>query len=117
SLAYVAFWMAVRYIGIGLSMTPAMNAGMHGASAEWYSHASALINWLRQIFGALALGLFTSLFYARQNLHITVLQQSAATPSAEWIRLSAYTLGIDDSFVVAALLVLLSLPLALLLRE
>ncbi|GIP59248.1 DHA2 family efflux MFS transporter permease subunit [Paenibacillus sp. FSL W8-0186] len=117
NLAYVAFWMAVRYIGIGLSMTPAMNAGMHAAAAEWYSHASALINWLRQIFGALALGLFTSLFYARQNLHITVLQQSAATPSAEWIRLSAYTLGIDDSFVVAALLVLLSLPLALLLRE
>lgn len=117
SSAYVAIWMSVRYIGIGLSMTPAMNAGMHAVPAEWYGHASALINWLRQIFGALALGLFTSLFSIRMNLHTTALQQSSVAESAEWIHSTAYTLSIDDSFVFAALLVLFSVPLALLLRE
>lgn len=117
SLVYVAVWMSVRYIGIGLSMTPAMNAGMHAVSAEWYGHASALINWLRQIFGALALGLFASLFNTRINIHTAALQQSAEADNAEWIHLTAYTLSIDDSFLFAAILVLISVPLALLLRE
>ncbi|GAA3325828.1 hypothetical protein GCM10020331_059270 [Ectobacillus funiculus] len=32
TLTYVAGWMSIRYIGIGLSMTPAMNAGMRVVS-------------------------------------------------------------------------------------
>ncbi|MBW7473833.1 DHA2 family efflux MFS transporter permease subunit [Paenibacillus oenotherae] len=117
SYSYVALWMAVRYIGVGLSMTPAMNAGMRAVPAEFYSHASALINWLRQIFGALALGLFTSIFYTRMDTHTTALQQSTPSESVQWIQSTAYTLSIDDAFMFAAIFAVAGLPLALLLRR
>lgn len=117
SHGYVALWMAVRYIGIGLSLTPAMNAGMRAVPAEFYSHASALINWLRQIFGALALGLFTSIFYARMDSHTATLQQSTESESVQWIHSTAYTLSIDDAFLFAAAFAVVGLPLALLLRR
>src|SRR3569832_446711 len=66
---FVMLWMAVRYIGIGLSMTPAMNAGMSAISQQLSSHASALINWIRQAGGALAIGLFTAFFYSRISVY------------------------------------------------
>ncbi|ALS21147.1 MULTISPECIES: DHA2 family efflux MFS transporter permease subunit [Paenibacillus] len=116
SYTYVAVWMAVRYIGIGLSLTPAMNAGMQAVPPELYGHASALINWLRQIFGALALGLFTSIFYARMNTHTHVLQHTAADESSRWIHLTAYTMSIDDAFLFAAAFSFIGLPLAFMLR-
>jgi hypothetical protein len=114
---YIELWMAVRYIGIGLSLTPAMNAGMQAAPAELYAHASALINWLRQIFGALALGLFTSLFYTRLSVHTSNLLESSESEGPQWIHAAAYTSSIDDTFMVACFVALANIPLALLLRR
>lgn len=114
---YIAVWMSVRYIGVGLSMTPAMNAGMRAVPPEFYGDASSLINWLRQIFGALALGLFTSIFYTRMESHTSALQQDAPLESASWIYQVAYTLSIDDAFLFAAIISFMGLPLTLLLRN
>ncbi|MNC47696.1 Major Facilitator Superfamily protein [compost metagenome] len=116
SYHYVALWMTVRYIGVGLSMTPAMNAGMRAVPAELYGDASALINWLRQIFGALALGLLTSLFYTRMDTHTSALISTGNSESAHWIYSTAYTLSIDDAFMFAAIFAFMGLPLTLLLR-
>ncbi|MFC4778894.1 DHA2 family efflux MFS transporter permease subunit [Paenibacillus sp. GCM10023252] len=115
SSAYVALWMSVRYVGIGLSMTPAMNAGMGAVSKEQAGDASALINWLRQVFGALALGMFTSLFYARYAYHEQhPIAADAGLPS---IHASAYTMGVNDAFFVAFWIIASALPLALLLHR
>jgi uncharacterized membrane protein YGL010W len=94
-----------------------MNAGMAAVPAELYGHASALINWLRQIFGALALGLFTSIFYTRMDTHTAVLQESGLTNNTHWIYSTAYTLSIDDAFLFAAAFTIIGLPLSLLLRK
>lgn len=115
--SYVMLWMSVRYVGVGLSMTPAMNAGMGAVSRELAGDASALINWLRQVFGALGLGLFTSLFYARFAAHERELAESANGWSAERAHDAAYTMGINDAFLVAGWFGVAAIPLALLLAK
>ncbi|MFD2384478.1 DHA2 family efflux MFS transporter permease subunit [Paenibacillus xanthanilyticus] len=112
---YVMLWMSVRYVGVGLSMTPAMNAGMGAVASELAGDASALINWLRQVFGALGLGLFTSLFYARFAVHERQLADASNGWSAERLHEEAYTMGINDAFLVAGWFGVAAIPLALLL--
>lgn len=110
SHGYVMLWMAVRYVGIGLSMTPAMNAGMSSVEQRLSSHASALINWIRQAGGALAIGLFTAYFYARTNAY-------GGDPGSFAAGADAYIHGLSDVFVLALALTSCGLPLALLLRR
>ncbi|WP_238403817.1 DHA2 family efflux MFS transporter permease subunit [Paenibacillus paridis] len=111
SLLAIMIIIAIRNTGTGLALTPVTNAGMMAIPKELSGHASALINWLRQIFSAMALGLFTSLFYARLAVHQEQLGKSdEAYPSA-------YTLSINDAFLFSAIIILSALPLALLLRK
>ncbi|WP_342045860.1 DHA2 family efflux MFS transporter permease subunit [Bacillus sp. OTU530] len=117
TLTYVAGWMSIRYIGIGLSMTPAMNAGMRVVSRNLSGHAAALINWLRQVSGALALGMFTSIFYSRMGVHLEELNLSAGQNGEKWVHSTAYTMSVDDAFLIAGLFALTAVPLALLLHQ
>ena len=105
SIVYVGVWMAVRYAAIGLSMTPAMNAGMSAVDRSSAGDASALINWMRQLFGALGLGLFTALFYSRM------------AERADEAHADAYSHSIDDVFLTATLVALLAVPISLWLRN
>ncbi|WP_246070593.1 DHA2 family efflux MFS transporter permease subunit [Paenibacillus kobensis] len=110
SHGFVMLWMAVRYMGIGLSMTPAMNAGMSAVEPRLSSHASALINWIRQAGGALAIGVFTAYFYARTNAY-------GGDPGHYAADAHAYIRGLSDVFVLALVLTSFGLPLSLLLRR
>lgn len=110
SLLTIMIIIAIRNTGTGLALTPVTNAGMMAIPKELSGHASALINWLRQIFSAMALGLFTSLFYARLAVHQARIGESPADYQA------AYTLGINDAFLFSAIIIVSALPLALLLR-
>ncbi|GFN33387.1 MFS transporter [Paenibacillus curdlanolyticus] len=110
SHGFVMLWMAVRYVGVGLSMTPAMNAGMSAVEQRLSSHASALINWIRQAGGALAIGLFTAYFYARTNAY-------GGDPSRYAVDPQAYIHGLSDVFILALITSSFGLPLALLLRR
>ncbi len=110
-------WLAIRNVGTGLSLTLRTSAAMAAVPQSESGHASALINWLRQLFSAGALGMFTSVFYARMSVHESRLQANYAAQSTEWIRREAYMLSIDDAFLFASALVALAIPLALLLRK
>ncbi|MWC28340.1 DHA2 family efflux MFS transporter permease subunit [Paenibacillus sp. MMS18-CY102] len=116
---FVMLWMAVRYVGIGLSMTPAMNAGMSAVSQQLASHASALINWIRQAGGALAIGLFTAFFYSRISAYggLAGVSPSTVDRADQLNVLTPYMHGLNDVFLLALLFTSLSIPLALLMRN
>ncbi|KAF9119808.1 hypothetical protein BGX30_003609 [Mortierella sp. GBA39] len=117
TLVSVMIWLAIRNVGTGLSLTPATSAAMAAVPQSESGHASALINWLRQLFSAGALGMFTSVFYTRMSVHESRLHANYAAQGTEWIRREAYTRSIDDAFLFASALVALAIPLALLLRK
>jgi len=113
SHGYVMLWMTVRYIGIGLSMTPAMNAGMSSVEQHLSAHASAFINWIRQAGGALALGMMTAYFTSRTLHYGGTPNIGTSTPAAT----AAYMQGLSDVFLLVSLITALGVPLAILLRR
>ncbi|MBD3921567.1 DHA2 family efflux MFS transporter permease subunit [Paenibacillus sp. PR3] len=108
SIAAIMFWLALRNIGTGLAMTPATNASMSSVPQQWLGHASAMLNWLRQVFNAMALGICTSLFYARMNFH-----QSKAGESYQ----TAYVESVHDVFLLSSIIVACAVPIAMLLGK
>ncbi|OBZ11332.1 DHA2 family efflux MFS transporter permease subunit [Bacillus sp. FJAT-26390] len=113
SLLTIMIIIAIRNTGTGLALTPVTNAGMMAIPKELSGHASALINWLRQVFSAMALGMFTSLFYARLAIH----QARSSGTGSEPVEPHAYTMSINDAFLLSAVIIVAALPLALLLRK
>ncbi|MGG0168637.1 DHA2 family efflux MFS transporter permease subunit [Paenibacillus dokdonensis] len=117
TLLSVVIWMSIRNVGTGLALTPATSAAMAAVQEGESSHAAALINWLRQVFSSISIGIFTSLFYARMNVHETRLGTEASGHVKSWLHTTAYTKSIDDAFLIASGVVALAVPLALLLRR
>ncbi|UNK19500.1 DHA2 family efflux MFS transporter permease subunit [Paenibacillus sp. N3/727] len=117
TLISVMVWMCIRNVGSGLALSPATSAAMAAVTEQESGHASALLNWLRQVFSSISLGMFTSLFYARMNVHESRLLTGPSDRSPEWLHMAAYTRSIDDVFLIASALVALAVPLALLLRR
>ncbi|MBO0996403.1 DHA2 family efflux MFS transporter permease subunit [Bacillus sp. SD075] len=102
----VMLWMTFRYIGLGLSMTPTINAGMNAVPANLSGDASSLINWSRQVAGAMSVGIFTSFFYTRMAFH----------GKGDGFSPDVYVKGLDDVFILATILTCLSIPFSLLLN-
>ncbi|MWV44513.1 DHA2 family efflux MFS transporter permease subunit [Paenibacillus sp. HJL G12] len=118
TLLSVLIWMSIRNVGTGLALTPATSAAMAAVADHESGHASALINWLRQVFSSVSIGLFTSFFYARMHVHETGLTGAEASGrESGLLHLTAYTKSIDDAFLFASAGVALAIPLALLLRS
>lgn len=117
TLITVMIWMCIRNVGSGLAISPATSAAMAAVTEQESGHASALLNWLRQVFSSISLGMFTSLFYARLNVHEGRLSNATLGETKEWLHRVIYTRSIDDVFLVASGLVALAIPLALLLRR
>ncbi|MBB3112494.1 EmrB/QacA subfamily drug resistance transporter [Paenibacillus phyllosphaerae] len=116
SLGVIMVWLAIRNIGTGLAMTPATNASMSAVPQELLGHASALLNWLRQVFSALSLGICTSMFYARLSAHQQAMADEGSVPASERYQL-AYMMSIHDVFFVASVVVAAVIPIALLIRN
>ncbi|WP_317979971.1 DHA2 family efflux MFS transporter permease subunit [Paenibacillus glycanilyticus] len=112
SLIAIIVWLAIRNIGTGLASTPTTNASMSSVPEEWIGHASALLNWLRQVFSAMALGLCTSLFYSRLSVH---LADSGGGEEGTKAYSLAYMHSIHDVFFVSSIIVACAIPIALLL--
>lgn len=117
TLISVMIWMCIRNVGSGLAISPATSAAMAAVTEQESGHASALLNWLRQVFSSISLGMFTSLFYARMNVHERRLADSTSSETGEWLHRMFYTRSIDDVFLVASGLVAMAIPLALFLRR
>jgi len=112
----VGGWMAVRFIGVGVSNMPVTDIGMSSVPKVYSGHASAIANWSRQGVGALAVGVFSSYTTWRAAAHAEELAASAGGGPVPKLDELALTLGINDAFLLAFIACLAALPLSLLLR-
>jgi EmrB/QacA subfamily drug resistance transporter len=69
SLALITLWAVVGRLGLGLIL-PSLNLGsMHGVSNALISHGSSTINFLRQLGGAVGIGLVGNVLEWRLRTH------------------------------------------------
>ncbi|WNG55082.1 DHA2 family efflux MFS transporter permease subunit [Archangium gephyra] len=114
--AYMLVWMVVRNVGIALSMMPASNAGMEQISRELSGHASSISNWLRNVFGAFSIAIFTSLLSTFTAREAEVLVRQGVTERRH-IELFSFVEGINDVYLVATVIALVAVPLSLGIRK
>ncbi|OJT21924.1 MFS transporter [Archangium sp. Cb G35] len=116
SHAYMLVWMVVRNVGIALAMMPASNAGMEQISRELSGHASSISNWLRNVFGAFSIAIFTSLLSTFTAREAEVLVRQGVTERRH-IELFSFVEGINDVYLVATAIALVAVPLSLGIRK
>ncbi|WP_239470706.1 DHA2 family efflux MFS transporter permease subunit [Archangium violaceum] len=114
--SYMVVWMLVRNVGISLSMMPASNAGMEQIPRELSGHASSISNWLRNVFGAFSIAIFTSLLSTFTAREAQVLMQQGMTERRQ-IELFSFVEGINDVYLVATVIALVAVPLSLGIRK
>jgi EmrB/QacA subfamily drug resistance transporter len=113
---YIIFWMAIRNIGVALTMMPSSNAGMEEIPAVLSGHASAITNWVRNVFGSFAIALFSTLLATHIPTHVIELSKAGAG-SKQTITLLAYTMSVNDVYLVATFIALAALPFTFLVRK
>lgn len=136
--SYIMFWMAIRNIGIGLAMMPATTSGMNVIPIQLSGRASSISNWIRQVMGSFSIALFTSMLATRQAFHSAHLtnQVSMFSPTVQswWhqattygnaqlamvgmygrIQLQGFTLGVNDVYHFAAVVIAVAFPIGFLL--
>jgi MFS family permease len=116
SHSYMLMWMLVRNVGIALSMMPASNAGMEQIPRELSGHASSLSNWLRNVFGAFSIAIFTSLLSTFSTREAEVLVRQGMTERRQ-LELFSFVAGINDVYLVATVIALVAVPLSLGIRK
>jgi EmrB/QacA subfamily drug resistance transporter len=116
SHSYIIIWMTVRNLGISMVMMPSSNASMELVPRELSGHASSILNWTRNVFGSFAIAIFTTMLATRSLTHGTNLAVSGETDK-HFIELTAFTMSINDVYVVATFIAVIALPLALFNRK
>lgn len=140
SFREIQLLMVVRAVGMGLAMMPMTTAGMNAISRSQTGEASAISNVCRQIFASFGVAFLTSVLQQRQTFHAARLaegcsisalgpaqalsqlvaflggtgaaSQQATAILAGLVQKEAFTLAIDDTFIIATLFVLVAIPLA-----
>ena len=116
SHGYILLWMCVRNVGVALLIMPASNAGMEEIPPELSGHASSISNWLRNVCSSFAIALFTSLLASQSGKHATALAAGGKTDKLQIPGL-AYTMSIDDVYLIATLIGLVALPFSFFIRH
>ncbi len=116
SHTYVIVWMTVRNLGIAMVMMPSSNAGMELVPRELSGHASAIMNWTRNVFGSFAIAVFTTMLASRGTTHGTNLAMSGETDQG-FIANMAFTMSVNDVYLLATFIAAIALPLALFNRK
>ena len=112
---YIIFWMTIRYIGISFSTMPITNSGMSIIPKTLAGHASSVNNWIRQVSSSLAIGVFSSLLVTRTAYHAKIFDTS--TIAQNLIQEKAFTMGINDIYLISTIIVLIGLPLSFMLKK
>jgi MFS family permease len=106
---YIIVWMTVRNLGVALTMMPSSNAGMEEIPAALSGHASAITNWVRNVFGSFAIALFSSLLATHTLTHIGELSKAGAG-SLKTITMLSFTMSVNDVYLLATFIGLAALP-------
>ncbi|MFD0672344.1 DHA2 family efflux MFS transporter permease subunit [Cohnella sp. GCM10027633] len=116
SRTYIIVWMTVRNLGIAMVMMPSSNAGMELLPRELSGHASAIMNWTRNVFGSFAIAIFTTMLASRGASHGANLFASGETDQ-HFIQIMSFTMSVNDVYLVATYVAALAMPLALFNRK
>ncbi|QHW34861.1 DHA2 family efflux MFS transporter permease subunit [Paenibacillus rhizovicinus] len=112
SHSYIVWWMLVRNLGISFVMMPASNASMETVPRDLSGHASSISNWTRNVFGSFAIAIFTAMLSSRGAHHGKALALAGDT-DANHIQMQAFTMSVNDVYLLATFVVAVALPLAL----
>lgn len=140
SNAGIIYYTSIRSLGMGLSFMPITAAGMNTVPENLIARASALNNVIRQIAGSLGIAILTAAMQNRQAFHFARLSEAVSVDSAAgsflgllqgylagavtgassksaalWVLNSlvareSLVRAIDDTFILAAVIILFSLP-------
>lgn len=113
SVGYIMVWMMIRYIGVSLTTMPVNYLSIAALPKEVSGHGSSILNWMKQMFSCLSVGIFSSMLTVRMSYHILMNQQnntllSDAVGSVE---------GINDVYRISCIIVLFALPFAFILQQ
>ncbi len=84
---YMTIVLAVRGMGIGLSMMPSNTAGMMNIPAYLVGKASSMSNMFRQVAACFGVAMFTTIMQNRQAFHLAMLAQSINISSDDYAHL------------------------------
>lgn len=108
SHGYIILWMTVRNIGVSFAAAAVSTAGMEEIPPSMSGHGSSVTNWVRNVGGSFAIALFTSLLISRAASHAAAL--GAAGRQAKEAALQGYTSGVNDVFLISAIIAAAALP-------
>ncbi len=106
-----SWWVLVAHvtlsIGLALVFTPLFSAGLGDVPPHLYSHGSAVVGTLQQLAGAAGVALF-----------ITVMSATLVREMGQGVsEITATAHGIHGAFVVGAIISLIAIPLAFMIRK
>ncbi|GBF33638.1 multidrug resistance system protein [Desulfocucumis palustris] len=137
----------LRSLGMGLAMMPITTAGMNTVPVSQVGRASALNNVSRQVAGSFGIAILTAIMQNRQVFHAARLSEGISAGSAGanimdqvqgylslagagtqaksamlavisgLVARESMVRAIDDTFIVAALFILIAVPLAFLFNK
>lgn len=114
----------VRMFGMSMVMMPIMTNGLNQLPAHYNPHATAMNNTLQQVSGAIGSALLVTVMSNRTATHAEELAKDAlshgALPTPELqhqIGMQAMVDGINDSFTVSVVLVIVALILSLFVKR
>ncbi|OAT79806.1 DHA2 family efflux MFS transporter permease subunit [Desulfotomaculum copahuensis] len=141
SLHHIQMLMVVRSFGIGLAMMPINAMGMNAVARRLAGGASAIINLFRQIAGSFGIAILTSALQQRMDFHFDRLREAVSVYSLPihsmigdlavllgggyvgyqkslgllngLVQQQSFVLAIDDTFVIATIFILISVPVIL----
>lgn len=117
SHSYIITWMAVRNLGIALTIMPNNYCGMAILPKRLSGHGSSVNNWMGRVTSSLSMAIFASVLTSRTVTHSSELAISANSLSKTLIADKAFTMAADEVFIIAFIIILIALPFSLFLKK
>ncbi|MCL6452610.1 MAG: DHA2 family efflux MFS transporter permease subunit [Alicyclobacillus sp.] len=122
SFTYVTVVYTVRMFGMSIMMMPIFTAGLNELPLALNRYGTAMVNTLRMVAGAIGTALFVTIMTNRGAMHAKQIMQTAGISPKDTAHVLAAAhqgavMGINDAFMVATLMTVVSFVLAFFIRR
>lgn len=107
-------WLSLRYVGLGLMIPLINNFAMSAVPMKLASHASAMLNWTRQLISTISISVF-SILYGSHMLRYTQQGLGASAPATQDRLIEC--MAINDVNFYSLLLLAVCVPLIYFLKD
>lgn len=111
----------LRMVGMSMIMMPVTTAGLNQLPEKLYSHGTAMTNTMRQMAGAIGMAFLVTVMTTRSEKHLIEIigkdDIPVSSPEMESIVNQATTMGINESFLIAAILTVIAFFLAFFIKR